>query len=131
MFVDEGHESRVAAVVPDEAQTMLFILEVGGFLDAVLAVDRAYDAALLASGVLHALKLAGAAPFVFTLPLGARDVVAGNRSGKVEMRVDVLPECLENVKGQHICGLPSLNCTCVSPVWQTDQHGVDQLLQSI
>ena len=125
MFVDVDSESSVFAVGPVEAQPMQLVFVVGLFVDGAVYVDLAHDTTLQASSVPHALVSS-----VADRPLGARGLVAGLCSGKVQVRADVLPVIFENLNAHPICGLPSLKCTFVSLVRLTDQHGVDQLLQS-
>ena len=100
VLVDPGHKSVGLAVVPAEGQPMQLILVEALLFDAV-AADGPDDAMSHSVRLPRALELA-----VAFLPLVARGVIAGLRSGKCQVRADFVEECSVNLKGHRICGLP-------------------------
>ena len=126
MVPDGGCESIGVIALPSEAQPMLLVLVPGPFCDPAAVAHGSDHAIFLARSVQHALILGAV-----DLPLGVCGVVAGLRSGKVQVWADEFTVSFEYLNAHPICGLPSVKCIFASPVRQTDQHGGDLLLQSM
>ena len=94
----------MAVVVPLEVQSMPLILEVCCLFDEAARHNGSDQTILLAIGVPRAEVL-----LVADHPLAVRRLVAALRSGHLQVRADLLPECSEHVIGQRVCEMPSVN----------------------